>query len=195
MATKNRPGNAKFSDRKLFVMLATLFLLMTMLVSCNSQKSISQNSSDATSVANESAVAKVLDNWHHYAATTNFKSYFDLMTPEAVFIGTDATENWSKSEFENYARAPFVKGKAWNFTSVQRTISFSKDQQTAWFDELLDTQMKICRGSGVLQKENGQWKIAQYVLSMTIPNEHSTEVIKIKTPQEEALLSEIKSKK
>ena len=74
MATKNRPGNAKFSDRKLFVMLATLFLLMTMLVSCNSQKSISQNSSDATSVANESAVAKVLDNWHHYAATTNFKS-------------------------------------------------------------------------------------------------------------------------
>jgi hypothetical protein len=31
--------------------------------------------------------------------------------------------------------------------------------QTAWFDELLDTQMKICRGSGILVKENKQWKI------------------------------------
>ena len=188
MATKNRPGNAKFSDRKLFLMLATLFLLMTMMVSCNSQKSISQNTSDSA------AVAKVLDNWHHYAATTNFESFFDLMTPEAVFIGTDATEHWSKSEFQKYAQPHFAKGKAWNFTSVQRTISFSKDHQTAWFDELLDTQMKICRGSGVMQKENGQWKIAQYVLSMTVPNVHSAKVVELKTPQEEALLSKLKSK-
>lgn len=54
--------------------------------------------------------------------------------------------------------------------------------------------MKICRGSGVLQKENGQWKIAQYVLSMTIPNEHSAKVVELKTPQEEALLLKLKSK-
>ena len=188
MATKNRPGNAKLSNRKLFVMLATLFLLMTMLVSCNSQKSTTQNTSDSA------AVAKVLDNWHHYAATTNFESYFDLMTAEAVFIGTDATEHWSKSEFHKYAQPHFAKGKAWKFTSLQRKISFSQDHQTAWFDELLDTQMKICRGSGVMQKENGQWKIAQYVLSMTVPNDVSADIIKIKTPQEEALLSKLISK-
>ena len=188
MATKNRPGNAKLSNRKLFVMLATLFLLLTMLVSCNSQKSISQNTSDAA------AVAKVLDDWHHYAATTNFESLFDLMTPEAVFIGTDATEHWSKSEFQKYAQPHFAKGKAWNFTSVQRTISFSKDHQTAWFDKLLDTKRKICRGSGILQKENGQWKIAQYVLSMTVQNSYTAKVVELKTPQEEALLLELKLK-
>jgi hypothetical protein len=39
--------------------------------------------------------------------------------------------------------------------------------KTAWFDELLNTQMKICRGSGVLVKIDGKWKIKHYVLSMT----------------------------
>jgi hypothetical protein len=46
--------------------------------------------------------------------------------------------------------------------------------KTAWFDELLNTQMKICRGSGVLVKIGQEWKIKQYVLSMTIPNDNST---------------------
>jgi hypothetical protein len=32
---------------------------------------------------------------------------------------------------------------------------------------LLNTQMKICRGSGVLVKIDGEWKIKHYVLSMT----------------------------
>jgi hypothetical protein len=42
----------------------------------------------------------------------------------------------------------------------------TKQEKTAWFDELLNTQMKICRGSGVLVKKIGQeWKIKQYVLS------------------------------
>jgi hypothetical protein len=31
------------------------------------------------------------------------------------------------------------------------------------------TQMKICRGSGVVEKINGIWKVKQYVLSVTVP--------------------------
>jgi hypothetical protein len=58
----------------------------------------------------------------------------------------------------------------------------------AWFDELLSTQMKICRGSGVLVKIGNDWKIKHYVLSMTVPNENVTEVVKIKTPIEDALM-------
>jgi hypothetical protein len=56
----------------------------------------------------------------------------------------------------------------------------------AWFDEL-STQMKICRGSGVLVKIGNDWKIKHYVLSMTVPNEN-VEVVKIKTPIEDALM-------
>lgn len=131
----------------------------------------------------------LLDHWHRAAAAANFDNYFNAMSEESIFIGTDATENWDKKAFMAYAKPHFDKGKAWSFTPLERHIFFSKDGKTAWFDELLNTQMKICRGSGVLVKENKAWKIKHYVLSMTIPNDTTDEVIKIKAPIEDALIS------
>ena len=92
--------------------------------------------------------------------------------------------DWSKPFFD--------KGKAWSFTSLKRNISFSSDGKYAWFDELLDTQMKLCRGSGVLEKTGNQWKIKQYVLSQTIPNDVNDEVIKIKSLIEDPIISNLK---
>ena len=140
----------------------------------------------------EISINKVLNNWHQAAATANFKEYFDAMSSDAIFIGTDATENWNKTEFMAYAKPHFDKGKAWSFTSLQRHIFFSSDQQMAWFDELLSTQMKICRGSGVLSKIGNEWKIKQYVLSMTVPNEVSEIVIKTKSSIEDILTAKLK---
>ena len=48
--------------------------------------------------------------------------------------------------------------------------------------------MKICRGSGVLQKIEGEWKIKHYVLSMTVPNENVKEVVEIKKEIEDRLI-------
>ena len=138
-------------------------------------------------------VSKVLDDLNMYAAKTDFKNYFDLFAEESTFIGTDATEVWNKQEFMVWAKPYFDKGQAWNFTSLKRNITFSKDGTYAWFDEMLDTQMKICRGSGVLEKIGGKWKIKQYVLSMTVPNDVSNEVIRIKTPIEDKLLQTLKN--
>lgn len=135
----------------------------------------------------------VLNNWHKAAAAAQFEAYFNIMSDNSIFIGTDAGENWTKAEFMTYAKPYFDKGKAWSFTALERHIYFSNDGKTAWFDELLNTQMKICRGSGVMQIENGSWKIKHYVLSMTIPNENNNEVIKIKAPIEEALIKKLKN--
>ena len=137
-------------------------------------------------------INNVVDAWHLAAATANFESYFDLMSEDAIFIGTDATENWNKTDFQAYAKPHFEKGKAWNFTTLQRNIYFSADKKTAWFDELLDTQMKICRGSGVVTKVENEWKIAHYVLSMTIPNELSKDVIQMKEATDDELMQQIK---
>ena len=137
-------------------------------------------------------VSKVLDDLNLFAATADFKNYFNLYAEESTFIGTDANEVWDKKEFMEYSKPHFDKGKAWSFTSLKRNISFSADGKYAWFDELLNTQMKICRGSGVLEKIGAQWKIRQYVLSMTIPNDVSKEIIKIKSPIEEALIQKLK---
>ena len=132
-----------------------------------------------------------LDSWHKAAAEANFNDYFNLMTDDAIFIGTDATENWNKTDFQVWAKPFFDKGKAWDFTAVDRHIYFDKTGEMAWFDELLNTQMKLCRGSGVLVKIGNEWKIKHYVLSMTIPNDNTNEVVKIKTPKEDALLKKM----
>ena len=137
-------------------------------------------------------VSKVLDDLNLYASTADFKNYFNLYAEESTFIGTDANEVWNKKEFMDYSKPHFVKGKGWSFTSLKRNITISDDGKYAWFEELLDTQMKLCRGSGVLEKIGTQWKIRQYVLSMTVPNDVSNEIIKIKTPIEEALIQKLK---
>ena len=137
-------------------------------------------------------INKVINSWHQAAAETNFENYFNLMSDDAIFIGTDATENWTKTAFQAYAKPHFDKGKAWTFTALERNIYFSTDKKTVWFDELLDTQMKICRGSGVLTKVKKEWKITHYVLSMSIPNELSDEIVKLKTALDEVLLENIR---
>ncbi|HAP96372.1 nuclear transport factor 2 family protein [Epilithonimonas hominis] len=137
-------------------------------------------------------VGLVLDNLNEYAAKADFKNYFALFADESTYIGTDATEVWDKKQFMDYAKPHFDKGQGWNFKSLKRNIYFSKDGNYAWFDEVLDTQMKICRGSGVLEKIGGKWKIKQYVLSATIPNEVIDVVTKIKTPIEDALIQKLK---
>ena len=137
-------------------------------------------------------ISTLLDNWHKAAAEAKFDNYMNAMTDDAIYIGTDATENWNKKEFMAFAKPYFDKGKAWSFTALERHVYLDKSGKTAWFDELLNTQMKICRGSGVLIKINGEWKIKHYVLSMTIPNDNTNEVIKTKAPLEDALIDKLK---
>lgn len=137
-------------------------------------------------------VSKVLDDLNTFAANADYKNYFDLFAAESSYIGTDATEIWNKKEFMDWSKPYFDKKTTWNFTSLKRNIFFSSDGKYAWFDELLDTQMKLCRGSGVLEKIGNQWKIKQYVLSQTIPNEVNDEVLKIKSPIEDAMILKLK---
>jgi hypothetical protein len=141
----------------------------------------------------ETEVNAMLDLWHLAAANAKYDAYFDCFGDSAVFIGTDAREIWSKAEFAAYAKPHFDKGKAWSFTPVKRNIHFAEDGQLAWFDELLSTQMKLCRGSGVVRNVAGAWKIEHYVLSMTVPNEKTNELVDLKAALEDRYLMELTS--
>lgn len=138
-------------------------------------------------------IHKVLNDWHKAASEADFDVYFGKMTKDGVFLGTDATENWENEEFRVYSKPYFDKGKAWSFTTVERNIYLNVTKDFAWFDELLDTQMKLCRGSGVLKKVNGSWKIAHYVLSITVPNENVAELISIKKESDSILTKKLKT--
>ncbi len=139
-------------------------------------------------------ISKMLDGFNTAAAKADFTTYFNYFADESSFIGTDATEIWDKKAFMVWAKPYFDKKTTWNFTSLKRNIYFSRDGKLAWFDELLDTQMKICRGSGVVEKINGQWIIRQYVLSMTVPNEVVDQVVAEKAPIEDLMIQQLKTK-
>ena len=169
--------------KKLLLFCSVLSIAATVYIN----KEIPVNTADETKT-----ITTLLDNWHLAAAKTDYKGYFDKIADDGHYMGTDATENWDKKAFAIWAKPYFDKGKAWNFKALERHIYFTKDGKTAWFDELLDTQMKICRGSGVLTKQGNVWKIQQYVLSMTIPNDRANEVIPLKAQQEDAIIGKLK---
>lgn len=121
-------------------------------------------------------VARVIDDWHDAASKADETRYFDHFAKGGVFLGTDGKERWTVPEFRVYAHPHFAKGKAWSFRSTRREITFVGD--AAWFDEDLDTpNLGPARGTGVLVRdEHGVWKIAQYNLSVPIPNDRFKDV-------------------
>ncbi|MCX6317333.1 MAG: nuclear transport factor 2 family protein [Bacteroidetes bacterium] len=135
-------------------------------------------------------ISALLDTFNASAARADYQTYFDCFDKDAIFMGTDATERWTKDSFAVWAKPFFDRGRAWNFTSIERHIYPAADGNTAWFDELLNTQMKICRGSGVVTRNNGKWKINQYVLSATIPNGILDTVVSMKSSVDDMLIRE-----
>ncbi len=157
----------------------------------SAEKKTSATENTGSQTVSKEEINKVLEDWHAAAAQANFEEYFGLMSGDGIFIGTDATENWQNKEFREFAKPYFDKGKAWSFTTLDRNIYASENGKIAWFDELLNTQMGICRGSGVLEKIQNTWKIKHYVLSIAIPNENVDEITQIKKEFDSTLISKL----
>lgn len=123
-------------------------------------------------------VDDVLNNWHADASAGRFESYFDAMADDGVFLGTDATERWTKEEFMGYAREPFSDGNGWTYTPSDRFVAFDDDGDTAWVDELLTNEKYgTLRGTAVLRLVGDDWKIAHYSLTFLVPNEKAADVV------------------
>jgi hypothetical protein len=166
------------------ILIASICLVM---LSSSCVKKTEKSSSNSL---NE--ITQLLDSLNTAAATADYSTYFSYFTETATFNGTDATENWDKKAYMIWAKPYFDAKTTWNFKAVKRNIYFGNNDNIAWFEELLDTQMKICRGSGVVVKENGTWKIQQYVLSMTVPNSKLDSVVALKALEEDSLLLKLK---
>lgn len=117
------------------------------------------------------ALDQLMNAWHKAAAVGDEDVFFGSMGSDAIYIGTDATERWPKKEFEAWSKKYFEKESAWDFKPIERVFYFSKNKEVAWFNETLNTWMGVCRGSGVLEKIDGVWKLQHYHLAITVPNE------------------------
>ena len=180
-----------------------ILLLLIATFSCNNANSQKEDASSEKSESEKMAseenskekINTALENWHKAAAEANYEAYFGLMTKDGVFLGTDATENWQNKDFREFSKPYFDKGKAWSFTTLERNIYTQKESDLAWFDELLSTQMGICRGSGVMENVDGNWKVKHYVLSIAIPNDDVSEVTAMKKQTDSLLIEKLQTRK
>jgi hypothetical protein len=58
-------------------------------------------------------------------------------------------------------------------------LYWGDNQRVVWFEEMLDTQMGTCRGSGVLVKESSGWTIKHYDLAIMVPNDLVKDFLKL----------------
>ncbi len=154
-----------------------LFIITILtLFACNTQTvSISKEYKDKQ----KQSINRLLDNWHKAAADADLENYFNKMSQDAVYLGTDASERWTKDEFYKFCKPYFDKSSAWNFKSSNRHIYFSDDMKIAWFEETLDTWMGKCRGSGILVFKDYNWKIKHYNLAVAVPNDIVKDYVKL----------------
>lgn len=121
---------------------------------------------------------KVLDKFHQAASEANFDEYFNQLAPDAVFLGTDPSERWTRQQFEAFVTPYFAKGKGWTYKVVNRNMDIIEGHtDVIFFDELLDNEYYgLCKGSGVLKRTGKGWKIVQYNLSVAVENDVSKPV-------------------
>ena len=134
----------------------------------------------ASDPATEAEIGAVLDQLNVASTAADASTYFALFTPDARFIGTDASERWSMAQFRAFAEPWFARGKGWTYDPSARVITLApiECRCVAWFDEeLSNAGYGVTRGSGVLRKTEAGWKIEQYVLSFAIPNDKADAVV------------------
>jgi hypothetical protein len=130
-------------------------------------------------------INEMIDNWHRAAATADEDVFFGSMTEDCVYIGTDKSERWLREEMKVWSAAFFKRDKAWDFKPIEREVYLSDDGKLAWFNETLNTWMGVCRSSGVVALVDDEWKLKQYHLSVTVPNDVVKDFIELVKKYEE----------
>ena len=125
------------------------------------------------------SINELMDAWHSAAATADEDIFFCSMTADGIYLGTDKTEKWTRDEMKEWSKEYFDRESAWSFTVIKRDVYLANDGETAWFNEKLETWMGVCKGTGVLVKEESGWKIALYDLSVTVDNDNIQQFIQL----------------
>lgn len=128
----------------------------------------------------ETEIAAVLDRLNVASSAADGPAYFALFTPEARFVGTDASEHWGMARFRALYEPYFAQGKGWSYPATERTITVAPIdcRCVAWFEEkLTNASYGETRGSGVMRLTPEGWKIEQYVLSIPIPNDKADTIV------------------
>jgi len=124
-------------------------------------------------------VEGLLDAFATAAAIGDLRGYFGCFQDgdTSRFLGTDVNENWTATEFLEFARPHFKNDgtPAWIYVPLagKRKVDYIGDT-FACFDEHLSSESfkATSRGSGsCVRNPSGHWHLVQYYLSFPIPND------------------------
>lgn len=119
--------------------------------------------------------AATLDAFYKAGAGANESAFIAQLAEDAVLLGVDGGARLQGQSLRDYVSASFgsgsvTNGDTWAYHSSDRQIRLSADGSVAWFDEALQhEQFGTGRASGVLIANGGNWKIAQYNLTLPLP--------------------------
>ena len=121
---------------------------------------------------------QVLNQYHQAAANADFSPYFSTLHDNAIILGTDGSERWTKNTFKAFVSPYFKQGRGWKYQVLKRNVTMVKPNELVFFDEqLYNDNYGHCRGSGVVINTKQGWKILQYNLAIVVPNDIASEVV------------------
>ncbi len=106
---------------------------------------------------------------HHLAANqADSERYFGFFAPEAVVVGSTGRYTVAR------LRALLSRGQGLPTIPIEQLVYLSPDQNLAWFEELVETKnVGLMRGTGVLRKADGAWRLAHHSLTILVPRQLS----------------------
>jgi hypothetical protein len=123
-------------------------------------------------------VAATIEQFFHAMDTQNLELMENLIprSETTVHIGTDEGEIWKGWQVLNDATKEQFQGLEYYKANIHDlTINIAPSKEVAWYFHLLDAEIKSngnitcwngARFTGVLQKENGRWVMAQTHVSI-----------------------------
>jgi hypothetical protein len=121
----------------------------------------------------DTSISRPLFGHLEAVARRNITLLRESFTSDALFVGTDDTEQWTLGQLE---RALLESTEGWTMRHTEegftiRAVGDRIDMGT-FYEVVVHEKLGTMRGSGtIIKDEDGKWKIAQYVLSFSVPNE------------------------
>lgn len=128
----------------------------------------------------ETDIDHLIDGFHKAASVADQINYLKCLDEDAIFLGTDGGERWTKEEFAAFVKPYFSKGIGWTYIPKNRVVHISKERKFAWFSEkLFNEKYGELRGTGVVRRGDNGWKIVQYNMTFVIPNKCTKKIVEI----------------
>lgn len=122
-------------------------------------------------LADKDSIDLLLNRHHDATVAKNAQALERVFSTDGYFIGTDDTEKWSREELMQKLRE---SESGWDLTDCRERQIYSHPEHTkvaVFFEVVRHEKYGLMRGSGVVVVEGGKWRILQYVLSFSVPNE------------------------